>query len=129
MGRILVLGAGGLVGRHLVRLLEEREVPHDARPRSACDITQPSAVERAVRGDPTPRHFLLRVGCLYGHGGAGFGSTLLGRLRAGERVRADAERRVQPTWARAVADQALALAGGSEYGLYHATCHGETAWA
>src|SRR5438132_1632517 len=49
-------------------------------------------------------------------------------LRAGERVRADAERRVQPTWARAIADQTLALVAGTDYGLYHVMCHGETTW-
>ena len=51
------------------------------------------------------------------------------RLRAGERVRADGERRVQPTWARAVVDQTLALLPSDRFGLYHAMCHGETSWA
>ena len=82
------------------------------------------AVRRA-----NPRHFILRVGCLYGSGGKGFGSTLVARLRAGQRVKADAERRLQPTWGRAVARQTLALLGSDRFGLYHAMCHGETTWA
>jgi dTDP-4-dehydrorhamnose reductase len=76
-----------------------------------------------------PRHFLLRVGCLYGKAGKGFGSTLMARLRRGERVLADAERRIQPTWSRQVATQTLAVMDRGQYGLFHAMAHGETNWA
>ena len=41
------------------------------------------------------RHFILRVGCLYGRGGRNFPSTIVRRLRAGETIRADNDR-----WAR-----------------------------
>ena len=44
----------------------------------------------------TPRHFILRVGCLYGHGGRNFPSTIVRRLRAGETIRADRERLGSP---------------------------------
>jgi len=210
---VLVLGAGGLVGTELERLLDEREVPHVGRTHAACDITDAAAVARAVaesraqlvincaaynavdraeqEGDlamrvnrdgtanvaraapilvhystdfvfdgrarrpyvesdepnplscygrskaagdaavraANPRHYLVRVGNLYGRAGRGFGSTLLARLRRGERIRADAERRVQPTSGRVVAMQTLALARTGAFGLYHAMCHGETTWA
>ena len=51
----------------------------------------------------TPRHFILRVGCLYGRGGRNFPSTIVRRLRAGETIRADRERLGSPTWVREVA--------------------------
>ena len=77
----------------------------------------------------TPRHFILRVGCVYGHGGRNFPSTIARRLSAGEALRVDAERRVAPTWVREVAAVSVALAATTDYGLYHCTAHGETTWA
>ena len=76
-----------------------------------------------------PRHFLMRVGCLYGAAGKGFGSTLLLRLQAGERIRADCDRQLQPTWARCVAVQTFTLLQTEHFGLYHVMCHGQTTWA
>jgi dTDP-4-dehydrorhamnose reductase len=77
----------------------------------------------------TPRHFVLRVGCLYGRGGRNFPSQVLARLRAGETLRVDRERLVGPTWVRQVAAVSAALARTAHHGLYHATAHGETTWA
>ena len=57
-----------------------------------------------------PRHFILRVGCLYGHGGRNFPSTIVRRLRAGETIRADRDRLASPTWVREVAAVSAALA-------------------
>jgi len=213
-GPILILGADGLLGFEIRRLLGERGDAHAGRSHAECDITSADAVARAVHetearvvincaaynavdraesepekalevnrngavnvaraaplavhystdfvfdgkstrpyvetdeprplsayarsklaGDVSvrganPQHYLLRVGNLYGRAGKGFGSTLLLRLRRGERIKADAERRVQPTWGRTVADQTLALvAAGVPFGLYHLMCHGETTWA
>jgi dTDP-4-dehydrorhamnose reductase len=76
-----------------------------------------------------PRHFILRVGCLYGHGGRNFPSTIVRRLRAGETVRADGERIGSPTWVKEVARVSRALASTEFYGLYHCTSQGETTWA
>ena len=56
------------------------------------------------------RHFILRVGCLYGRGGRNFPSTIVRRLRAGETIRAHNDRLGSPTWAREVADVSAALA-------------------
>jgi len=75
------------------------------------------------------RHFILRVGCLYGRGGRNFPSTIVRRLRAGETIRAHNDRLGSPTWAREVADISAALARTAHHGLYHCTAQGETTWA
>jgi dTDP-4-dehydrorhamnose reductase len=75
------------------------------------------------------RHFIVRVGCLYGHGGRNFPSTIVRRLRAGETVRADSERIGSPTWVKEVAHASAALALTDFYGVYHCTSQGETSWA
>jgi dTDP-4-dehydrorhamnose reductase len=77
----------------------------------------------------TPRLFTVRVGCLYGHDGRNFPSTIVRRLRAGETVRADRERSGSPTWTREVARVSAALARTDHYGIYHCTSQGETTWA
>ena len=77
----------------------------------------------------TPRLFTVRVGCLYGHDGRNFPSTIVRRLRAGETVHADRERAGSPTWTREVARVSAALARTDHYGVYHCTSQGETSWA
>jgi dTDP-4-dehydrorhamnose reductase len=77
----------------------------------------------------TPRHFILRVGCLYGLGGRNFPSSIVRRLRSGQIVRADRERLGSPTWVREVARVSVDLVGTEHYGLYHSTSQGATTWA
>lgn len=77
----------------------------------------------------TPRLYTVRVGCLYGRGGRNFPSTIVRRLRAGETVRADRDRKGSPTWVREVSRVSAALARSGHYGLYHCTSQGETSWA
>jgi dTDP-4-dehydrorhamnose reductase len=77
----------------------------------------------------TPRLFTVRVGCLYGKNGRNFPSTIVRRLRAGETVRADRDRKGSPTWTREVARVSAALARTDAYGMYHCTSQGETSWA
>ncbi|HVV17162.1 MAG TPA: dTDP-4-dehydrorhamnose reductase [Polyangia bacterium] len=109
----------------------EQERPYDERdPPSPLGAYARSKAEGDARvAAATPRHFILRVGCVYGRGGRNFPSTLVRRLRAGQPLRVDAERRVSPTWVREVAAVSLALAGTDHYGLYHCTAHGDTTWA
>jgi dTDP-4-dehydrorhamnose reductase len=76
-----------------------------------------------------PRAQVVRVGCLYGHGGRNFPSRLLGRLRAGEAIVADDERRVSPTWVVEVAALSGRLGLADARGLFHATAAGDTTWA
>lgn len=75
------------------------------------------------------RLFLVRVQALYGEGGANFASKLKDLIAAGKPLKLDAERRVQPTWARAAARQIVRLAETDLYGTYHVSCAGETNWA
>jgi dTDP-4-dehydrorhamnose reductase len=109
----------------------ERETPYDESiapgPQSVYAATKLEG-ERRVEAT-CPQSFVLRVGCLYGHGGRNFPSTILRRLRAGELIRADFERRVSPTWVVPVAELSARLAGTSHFGLYHSTAQGETCWS
>ena len=107
-----------------------RERPYDER-----DVPSPQGqyARSKTAGDQlvaaaNPRHYILRVGCLYGHGGRNFPSTIVRRLRAGETIRADRERSASPTWVREVAAVSAALATTTHHGLYHCTAHGETTW-
>ena len=107
-----------------------------ARPYDERDPPSPQGryAHSKVAGDrlvaaANPRHFILRVGCLYGHGGRNFPSTIVRRLRAGETIRADKDRAGSPTWVREVVAVSAALAATSHYGLYHCTAQGETTWA
>jgi dTDP-4-dehydrorhamnose reductase len=109
----------------------ERETPYDESiapsPQSVYAATKLEG-ERRVQA-ACPQSFVLRVGCLYGHGGRNFPSTVLRRLRAGELIRADFERRVSPTWVVPVAELSARLAGTPHVGLYHSTAQGETCWS
>lgn len=73
--------------------------------------------------------FVVRVGCLYGRGGRNFPSTILDRLKRGEAIKADAERKASPTWVVPVVQACAALARTEWFGLYHGTANGETTWA
>ncbi len=77
----------------------------------------------------TRRLFLVRVQALYGAGGANFSSRLRGLIEAGAPLKIDAERRVQPTWARAAARQIAVLLRSELYGTYHVSCKGSSSWA
>jgi len=107
-----------------------------ARPYDERDPPSPQGryAESKVAGDrlvaaANPRHFIMRVGCLYGRGGRNFPSTIVRRLRAGETIRADRDRLGSPTWVREVANVSAALAATTHYGLYHCTSQGQTTWA
>lgn len=106
------------------------------RPYDEFDTPNPQGVyarsklagERLIMAS-TRRAIILRVGWLYGRGGRNFPSTILRRLRAGETIRADAERLGGPTWVLPVAVASAALARTEHFGLHHAAAQGETTWA
>jgi dTDP-4-dehydrorhamnose reductase len=106
------------------RLYDEDDPPSPQGSYARSKVAGDAAVAAA-----TPRHFILRVGCLYGRNGRNFPSTIVRRLRKGETVRGDRERLGSPTWVQEVARVSAALAATELYGLYHCTSHGETSWA
>ncbi len=108
----------------LERPYDERDPPSPQGAYARSKVAGDAAVAAAA-----PRHFIVRVGCLYGRGGRNFPSTIVRRLRAGEIVRADGERIGTPTWVKEVARASAALAETDFYGLYHCTSQGETSWA
>jgi dTDP-4-dehydrorhamnose reductase len=95
-------------------------------PASAYARSKRAGEELVLRA--TRRAFVARVGGLYGRGGRNFFSTLVSRLRQGQTLRIDRERQVSPTWVRPLARQLIALCEQGEYGIYHATCQGQTTW-
>jgi len=108
----------------LSRPYDERDAP---TPQGRYAVSK-VAGDRLVAA-ANPRHFILRVGCLYGRGGRNFPSTIVRRLRAGETIRADRDRLASPTWVREVAAVSAAVAATPHHGLYHCTAQGETTWA
>ncbi len=109
----------------------EQERPYDEfDPVSPQGVYARSKVagERLVQA-AWDKSYVLRVGCLYGVGGKNFPSTILDRLRRGESIKADAERKGSPTWVVPVVETSAALARTEHFGLYHSTANGETTWA
>jgi dTDP-4-dehydrorhamnose reductase len=109
----------------------------DGPPYTENDIPNPQSTyaksklagEKAILSADS-RFVVLRVGNLFGIHGGNFPSTLMTRLRRGEALSIDAERRMSPTWSRAVAEQVYhMIVRNLPGGLYHATCNGETTWA
>lgn len=108
---------------------QERPYVESDRPTPQGEYGKSKAEGDARAAAANPRHFILRVGCLYGHGGRNFPSTIVRRLRAGESIRADRDRLGSPTWVREVARVSAALASTEHFGLYNCTSQGETSWA
>lgn len=108
-----------------------RDRPYDERdsPSPLGEYAKSKVAGDALVAAANPRHFILRVGCLYGRGGRNFPSAIVRRLRAGESLRTDRDRIVSPTWIRDVAAVSVALAATEHHGLYHCTAQGETTWA
>ena len=109
----------------------ERERPYDEfdSPSPQGIYARSKLAGERLAAAATDRVFVIRVGCLYGHGGRNFPSTILRRLKAGETVRADRERLGTPTWVKDVARASARLARTEEFGLYHCTSEGETVWS
>jgi dTDP-4-dehydrorhamnose reductase len=136
-GAETVAGAAAAAGAAVVHYSTDF-VFDGTRPRPYDERDPPSPqgryAESKAAGDrlvaaANPRHFILRVGCLYGRGGRNFPSTIVPRLRAGETIRADRDRLASPTWVREVAAVSARLAATAHHGLYHCTAQGETTWA
>ncbi len=200
--RVLVVGAGGLIGRALLRAATKAGVEAVGLTRDQCDVTDVTAMGQALdeylpdatifcaaftnvdgaagdtrsravnveapvawarvtptwflssnfvfggsgphapEGAPSPGSVyarqkveaeggvlaagghLVRVGWVFGPGGKTFASTVAGRLRQGERVRAIYDVVVQPTHCDDVASALLELPRG----ITHLAGAGQTSW-
>jgi dTDP-4-dehydrorhamnose reductase len=105
------------------RPYDEYDEPHPASVYARSKRAGEELVLRATR-----RAFVVRTGGLYGRGGKNFFSTIVSRLRQGQTLRIDRERKVSPTWVRPLARQLIALCEHGEHGIYHACCQGQTTW-
>jgi len=102
---------------------------HDRRgPRTAYGRTK-LAGEQAVAELLPSSGYIVRTAWLYGAHGPNFVRTMIGLERDGKVVDVVDDQHGQPTWARDVAGQVIALArSGAPAGVYHATSSGETTW-
>jgi dTDP-4-dehydrorhamnose reductase len=102
---------------------------HDRRgPRTAYGRTK-LAGEQAVAELLPSSGYIVRTAWLYGAHGPSFVRTMIGLERDGKVVDVVDDQHGQPTWARDVAGQVIALArSGAPAGVYHATSAGETTW-
>ncbi len=89
--------------------------------------------EQAVFQSLPSTGYVVRTAWLYGEHGKNFVATILNAARQREFLDVVDDQRGQPTWARALAGQLIALggaalAGQAPAGAYHGTCSGETTW-
>jgi dTDP-4-dehydrorhamnose reductase len=89
--------------------------------------------ERAVFETMPGSGYVVRTAWLYGEHGKNFVATILKAAEHREFLDVVDDQHGQPTWARALARQlialgAAALAGRAPAGAYHGTCAGETTW-
>jgi len=77
--------------------------------------------------------YVVRTAWLYGEHGKNFVATILNAAKQRDFLDVVDDQRGQPTWARALARQLIALgeaalAGRAQAGAYHGTSSGETTW-
>ncbi len=89
--------------------------------------------EQAVFETLPKSGYVVRTAWLYGEHGKNFVATILNAAKQREFLDVVDDQRGQPTWARALARQLIALgeaalAGRAPAGAYHGTSSGETSW-
>lgn len=89
--------------------------------------------EQAVFESLPDAGYVVRTAWLYGEHGKNFVTTILNAAEQREFLDVVDDQRGQPTWARALARQLIALggaalAGQAPAGAYHGTSSGETTW-
>ncbi len=107
-------------------------VPHPEdfgpNPRSAYGRTK-AAGEWAVRAELPRDSWILRTAWLYGANGPNFVKTMVALEATKPTLQVVDDQRGQPTWARDVAKQIVAVVDTDvPAGIYHATSRGETTW-
>lgn len=76
----------------------------------------------------TSRYFILRTAWLYGDG-KNFVKTMVNASKTRDEVSVVMDQRGTPTTTMELARMIHYLSGSQEYGLYHATCEGDSNWA
>jgi dTDP-4-dehydrorhamnose reductase len=84
------------------------------------------AGERSVL-ESGARVLVIRTAAVFGRG-ANFPTRILERASSGEPLRVVSDQKVNPTYAKDLAQAALELAGGGVTGLVHAVADGCTSW-
>ncbi len=103
----------------------EAAVPN---PASAYGRTK-LAGEEAVRAIVPASHYVVRTAWLYGRHGSNFVKTMLRAERERDTVAVVTDQRGQPTYARDLAEQVVALVDRRPAaGTFHGTNSGETTW-
>ena len=140
--RINALGARNLAmageecGARLVHISTDYVFSGEgSRPWRETDPTGPRSVygETKLEGEAFVRQFsrhfyILRTAWLYGEGN-NFVRTMLRLAESHESVSVVSDQQGTPTSARELARAIHALLPTENYGLFHATCEGETNWA
>lgn len=106
----------------------ESDAPH---PINAYGISK-LAGEYFIRYE-LERHFIVRSGSLFGVAGSSgkggnFVELMIRLATEGKRIRVVDDQRMTPTYTLDLARQIVALAGTTDYGLYHASGQGECTW-
>lgn len=87
------------------------------------------AGELGVRSVLPARSYVVRTAWLYGVHGPNFVRTMLDLEATRPELSVVDDQRGQPTWARDLAEQIVALVGAAApVGIYHATSSGQTTW-
>ncbi|MCI0688745.1 MAG: dTDP-4-dehydrorhamnose reductase [Sporichthyaceae bacterium] len=104
--------------------------PEDAPPDPATAYGRTKlAGELAVLAGPPELGYVVRTAWLYGRHGPNFVRTSIGLADTKPIIDVVDDQVGQPTWARDLAGQLVALVGsGAPPGIYHATSAGQTSW-
>ncbi len=101
----------------------EQDIPHPVSAYGRTKLAGESFVEKYGG-----RYYILRTAWLYGDG-KNFVKTMLRLSESHDEVSVVCDQKGSPTSAAELARMIHYLTGTEHYGLYHATCEGDTNWA
>ena len=107
----------------------DRPYAPDARPAPINAYGRSKLAGEAAVRESGADVLIVRTSWLYGAGGRNFVATILGRARAGERLRVVDDQRGSPTWTGTLARAIRGLLErAAPAGTWHAANAGETTW-
>src|SRR5205807_2184575 len=122
--RILVTGAGGMLGRDVVRAAEF--VNHEVIPLSVYGATKLAGEHQVAAANP--QHFVVRSSWLFGANGRNFVETMLRLGRELGEVVVVRDQVGCPTYTGHLADALVRLLDGDDHGLHHIAAGGACSW-